>query len=542
MAAETGARAPDVARLKRYFEEARDLTQEARTQAMIDQDYYDGNQWTAAERAALRLRRQPDIVVNRIKPAVNGIIGVSEKGRSDPRAYPRTPKDDDAAAVATDVLRFIADHNRLHRIKQDCFADMLTPGTMAALVGVDGDGQVEVAQVRWDEFFADPRARRRDFKDARYLGVAKWMYADDLGSMYPAAKDEIEAAVEAGPPGSALSIDVSFADRPGDRAAIWCDRRRRRLMVVEIYYREGGTWMRCVFHGQGVLEAGPSPYHDAKGRPDCPIEAQSAYVDRQNNRYGVVRDMRGPQDEINKRRSKLLHLISVSQVEATDPASVETSAETARAEAARPDGVIPFGWRRVSTADVAAGQAQLLAEAKGEIERMGPNPAVLGRASEDASGRALLTRQQAGLVELALLYGGLEDWELRIYRQCWARARQFWRAPQFIRVTDDAQAPRFVQLNEPVMGEAGQGVLGYRNAIAEMDVDIILETTPDVGTLAQEQFSELARLAGANPAWAAQLGFETLIEMSSIPRKRQILETLKARREAAAQTTLPASA
>ena len=368
------------------------------------------------------------------------------------------------------------------------------------------------------------------------------MYADDIGSMYPAAKDEIEAAVEAGPPGSALSIDVSLADRPGDRAAIWCDRRRRRLMVVEIYYREDGTWMRCVFHGQGVLEAGPSPYHDAKGRPDCPIEAQSAYVDRQNNRYGVVRDMRGPQDEINKRRSKLLHLISVSQVEATDPASVETSAETARAEAARPDGVIPFGWRRVSTADVAAGQAQLLAEAKGEIERMGPNPAVLGRASEDASGRALLTRQQAGLVELALLYGGLEDWELRIYRQCWARARQFWRAPQFIRVTDDAQAPRFVQLNEPVMGEAGQGVLGYRNAIAEMDVDIILETTPDVGTLAQEQFSELARLAGANPAWAAQLGFETLIEMSSIPRKRQILETLKARREAAAQTTLPASA
>lgn len=279
MAVEPGAAAPDLARLKRYFEEARDLTQEARAQALIDLDYYDGAQWTAAERAALRLRRQPDIVINRIKPAINGIIGVTERGRSEPRAFPRTPRDEDAAAVATDVLRFIADHNRLHRLKQDCFLDMLTAGSMAALAGVDEQGQVEIVQIRWEEFFADPRARRRDFKDARYMGVAKWMYADDLAAMYPQARAEVEAAVEGGPAGSALGADISFQDRPQDRASAWCDRRRRRLLVVEIYHRDGGAWRRCVFHGQGVLEDGPSPYQDAAGRPDCPIEAQSDMVE-----------------------------------------------------------------------------------------------------------------------------------------------------------------------------------------------------------------------------------------------------------------------
>jgi len=50
---------------------------------------------------------------------------------------------------------------------------------------------------------------------------------------------------------------------------------------------------------------------------------------------------------------------------------------------------------------------------------------VLGRNEHDDSGRSLMARQQSGLIELANLYGALEDWELRIYRQCWGRVKQF---------------------------------------------------------------------------------------------------------------------
>lgn len=541
-----------LANLKRMFTESQDMTQDARTQALVDLDYYDGAQWTAAERAALRARKQPDIVINRVKPAVNGVIGVSERGKSEPRAFPRTPNDEGAAEVATDVLRFISDHNRFHRLKQDCFFDKLVPGTMAALIGIDGDNQVQVIQIRWEEHFADPRSRRRDFKDARYQGIAKWMYADDLKAMYPHLAQEIENNATTLGPGIP---DLSFQDRPNSGKIVWNDPKRRRLLVVEIYYREANAWQRCVFIGDTVLEEGPSPYVDAKGRPDCPIEAQSAYVDKDNARYGIVRDMRGPQDEINKRRSKLLHLTSVSQVEA-DPQSMlaadPTSAEIARAEAARPDGAIPPGWRKVSTQDMSQGQIALLAEAKAEMERMGPNPAVLGRSGEDQSGRALLARQQAGLVELALLYGGLEDWELRVYRQMWARAKQFWREPMYIRVLDDENAPKFVGLNgappppQPqaaAMGPtsaapqtAGQpGVLGYKANLAEMDVDIILDVTPDQGTIAQEQFAELMRMAGANPAWAQQLTLLDAIELSSIPHKRSLIDRIKERQDQAQQ-------
>ncbi len=80
---------PDLARLKRYFTEARDLTVDARTRSLLAIDYYDSDQYTPAELTKLAARNQPPIVINRIKPAINGIIGITEKGRSDPRACAR---------------------------------------------------------------------------------------------------------------------------------------------------------------------------------------------------------------------------------------------------------------------------------------------------------------------------------------------------------------------------------------------------------------------------------------------------------------------
>ena len=541
-AEEPARSAPDLMKLKRYFTEAEQLTQDARRHSLTAIDYYDSDQFTREDLIKLHDRGQPPIVINRIKPAINGMIGVVERGRSDPRAWPRNPDDADAADAATDILRYIADFNRFKRLKCDCFRDMLIPGSMAALVGVDPDQQVTITQIRWEEFFFDARARRPDFKDARYLGVAKWMYADDVTALYPDRAREVELAVENGASGGIIP-DQSFQDRPLNgpgTGGAWIDPKQRRLLVVEIYYRDNG-WRRAVYTGRDVLEFGPSPYLDHKGRPDCPIEAMSAYVRRDNGRYGAVWDMIGPQDEINKRRSKSVHLLSTSRIEIKDPSASDVDADVARREAARPDGVIPYGWGLSPNVSEFQGNMEMMAEAKAEIERMAPNPAMLGRTDRDASGRALLARQQSGLVELANLYGGLEDWELRVYRQCWARAKQFWRAPQFIRVTDDEDSPKFVGLNQPVPGGPPTvgvdprtglpglvpGVLGYKNLVAEMDVDIEIEAQTDVANIAAEQFSELLDLVKMSPAYQQQAPLSMLIQLSNIPHKRAILDQIK---------------
>lgn len=532
-------KAYDLATLKRYFEDARDLTYEARKASQIDLDYYDGHQWTAEEKAALRARKQPDNVFNMTALTVDGTLGVLKRGATDPRAYPRTPQDEDAADVASKTLRYIADYNRFDNLKLDCAHDYLVPGTMAAIVEVDEDLKVVVSQIRWEEFFYDPRSRRKDFKDARYMGVAKWQYADDLARMYQDKAADINQFLADGAP---IPIDETFEDRPREQTS-WIDRKKRRLMTVELYHNEGG-WRRCVFTAAGVMEEGESPFTDDKGRPTNPIEAQSAFIDRENNRYGMVRRMRGPQDEINKRHSKLLHELSNRQVRQTQMGS-EVGLDVVRKEAARPDGVLPFGWEPVTRTDITSGQAQLLSIGQAFLERMGPSPEMLGRQNASSSGRAQLVRQEAGLTELAMLYGGIEDWELRIYRQMWARARQFWKEPMFIRVTDDEGAPEFVMLNQPQMGPAQVGtdpatgmpalipqVLGYENAIAELDVDITIDSVPDTANIAAEQFQQMVELAKVYPQ---EVTFDDLLELSTMPNKRPVIEKRKARAEQAAQ-------
>lgn len=524
---------------KKMFSEARDMLAENRREQQIDDDYYHGYQLTAEERRTLKKRMQPDTVFNRYRKAVNGTLGVLEDGATDPRAYGRNPGVDEASAdVVSKTLRFTADLNDFDQLRLDCAYDYLVPGVCAALVDVDEARRPKTTQIRWEEFFYDPRSRRKDFADAGYMGIAKWMYADTLKGMYPKMGDDIESALETGSP---ITTDDTFEDRPRDAVSNWIDRRKRRLMVVEIYHREGQGWNRCVFHAGGVLEAGPSPYHDEKGRPDNAIVAQSCYVDRENNRIGVGRDMRSPQDEFNKRRQKLLHLLNNRQLKTQQAENfMPVDADLARAEAARPDGVLPPGWEPVSLNDMTAGQFNLLNMAESELDRQGPNPAILARDTNSASGRAKLVDQQAGLTEDAVVYKGIHNWEIRMYRAMWNRCRQFWTAPDYIRVTDDDGA-KFIAINKPVMGQPqvvvgpdGMAaiqptILGYENALAELDVDITLDVVPDTAALADEQFqtlAELAKLYGPQ-----EVPFDDLLEVSSLPDKRKLIEKRKERAE-----------
>ena len=569
----------DIVRLKKMFDDARTGNEISRKDSEISRDYYDGYQFTPGERAKLDDRGQPIVENNRIRGAVNGILGVMEMGKTDPRAYMRNPQDApkpalrpapqqpgqppqmgtpqpgqqvmggnggppmdpaplDPADVATMTLRFISDTTHFQATKMDVLENGLVEGTGAAIFEVSGQ-DVMATQIRWEEFFYDPRSRRHDFKDARYMGVAKWMYADMLAAIYPKMADKLNGFITTGSI-DGFGFDMTWEDRPNTNVTLpWFDRAQKRLMVVEMYHIEAQTWMRDVFFAGGPLESGPSPYLDDDKRPTNPIEAYSSYVDRQNNRVGVVRDMRPLQDEVNKRRSKALHEISTRQIQQTDPTAPPVDADEVRKEAARPDGVVPTGWAIVQRSDVVANNMQLLAEAKAEIERFSPNPAILGRQGADASGRAVQVRQQAGMTELARVLGRFNDWEFRCYRQMWSRARQFWKDPQWIRVTDDLGAPQYVRVNDPVHAvdpQTGQPALDpqtqqpivshVKNDIAKMDIDIIIDSVPDTATLEQEIFDELAKLA--QTYGPQNVPFSLVIEMSSLPKKRELIQKLEA--------------
>lgn len=510
------------------YEESLENTQDARKDAETCRDYYDGKQLTPEELQALQLRKQPAVISNRIAPKIDALLGYEKKQRTDPKAYPRTPKHEKEAQSCTDALRFVCDENNFQQIRSEVAENNFLEGAGAVVVGVKkkGNGQVDVSlnHIPWDRFYYDPHSRKRDFSDANYLGVVVWMDEEDAQRTYGGKEDVIA--------GCYLESE-SDSDTFGDRPKLpWSDKRRKRVRVLQHRYLEGGTWMQATLCKGGYLrDPQPSPFLDEDGRPECDIIAQSAYVDRENNRYGPAKRMISPQDEINKRRSKALHLLNSRQIIAERGAVDDV--EQARREANRPDGyneVTPgMRFEYVDAPGLVAGQFQLLQEAKAEIDSSGVNPALEGDIKA-SSGRAQELFTQAGLAEQAVVFDGLRSWSWRVYKAIWNRVRQYWTEERWVRVTDDANNLRWVGINTPAMDESGQPIMGpdgrpqRQNVIAEVDVDILLEDGPDSVTIQAEQYEQLVELKKADPM---AIQTKHIIQASDLRNKDEILKDME---------------
>lgn len=534
----------DTSRLVTMFEESEQVTYNARKESERARDYFDGKQLTDAELNELKKRGQPPIIVNRIRRKIQWLRGLEIKQRTDPKAFPRNPQDEQGAEAATDALRFVADDSRFDRHKSAVWGDMLIEGFGGVEVihkaNKRGDIDIVVNRYPWDRLFYDPYSRQPDFSDARYLGAVVWQDKEELLDEYPDRRAIIEQMQE-----DARATET-YDDRP--RQGLWYDAKRNRVRVVLMWYRKKGQWYWCKFVQKDKLESGQSPYVNEDGDSQCPLIMQSLYVGRDNDRYGVVRDMFAPQDEVNKRRSKALHLLSVRQARMAP--GVVDKVQIAR-ELAKPDGIVEADkddFDILPTGDLAQGQVVLLEDAKNEIDLLGANAALAGETGESQSGRAVLARQQGGMVEIAPELDELQHFTQRVFEAMWDRVKQFWTEEKWVRVTDEDQAPRWVGLNRPVtFGETLgrqppevtamvaqqmalipndprlQAVVAVENNVAELGVDIILEEVPDRITLAGETFEALAKYGPALPP-------QVLIEADpTLPasKKQKLLELLE---------------
>jgi hypothetical protein len=517
--------------------------------------YYDGNQWSPEELAIFRERKQPPIVYNRVARKIDAMVGHEQRLRTDPVALPRTPAHDQQAQACTDGLRFVLDQTRFDAIKSQVFEDGLIEGIGACEVCVHAE-DVTITHVDPWSLIWDPRAIKHDFSDASWMGFAKWLDLSVVLELYPDHAPVVIAAMKAGSSNSNIAKAVdALTDRPDQ---LWVDRDRQRVQVAEIYAKQGLQWVRVIAVAGEVIVTEPSYYVDEKGKSVCPVHAWSPFVERNDTRvlrYGMVRSLMGPQTEINMRRSRMLHMLHQRRVMVMRGA-VE-SVDQLRAELARPDGVIelaiPDGMTPLPSTEEIQGNAALLAEAKAEIDQSGPNAAIQGKGPGSASGRAIIAQQQAGMAEMQPLYDRLREWELSVYRAVWNRIRQAWTGPKWVRITDDEQVPRFMGFNVPVSAEQevaqlaqmsgqdpgmlaqqvglmpgdprGQMPVRVENPVAEMDVDIVLATKPDMAVLEGEQFELLVQvlpmLAQMPPAMA-----KLLIKASSLRNKDELVRML----------------
>lgn len=489
--------------------------------------YYHSKQWTDAELRELKRRRQPPETKNRIKRKIDFLVGVEQRLRRDPKCYPRNPSAEKASYVATAALRAVEDETKWPAIASAASKDALIRGIGVIWQGariVKNRAEVRKAHVPSDRFFYDPCSEAWDFSDARYMGEWQWSDMDQAKEMLPFAAEMIDLLASMRNEGSLSMLPQEFAK--SRNWITWVNADRRIIRITHIWYRYCGEWMFDYLVGPISLCPQDydckSPYIGEDGNTDHPYNAWSPYVDESGIRYGVTRDMIPLQDGINKRSSKMLHLLNSRQTIGTKGAVDDVDAM--KRESGRPDGHIevnPGPNHRFDFVDQSAqtqGQFELLQEDKAEIENLGPNPGLIGRGVENQSGRAILAQQNSGMTELSPVFENLREWKLNVYHKDWRLIRQFWTGERYIRVTSDPKAVEFLSINR-LVEDPMTGQISMENAIAEMDMDLILDEGPDTVTMREELLNALSN--------RPDVPLEMIIELSTLPDKEVVLKRLQ---------------
>lgn len=479
--------------------------------------YYHGAQWSADEIRILRSRRQPIITFNRVNRKINGIVGLLQKLRQDPKAYPRKPGGDEGAEVATAAVRYVCDTNLWEQMQSECARHASIDGISGVELKLKeadkGDPDIKMSLVFGDDWFYDTRSIQFDFSDARYHGVAKWLDVEEAVELFPDKEEEIRSLLESG------SDLTTYADREFK----WIMLNEKRVRLVEHWYKLRGEWHWSFYISSTLLDQGKSPFRDADGQSCSRFIMFSAAVDHDGDRYGFVRQMKSPQDEVNQRRSRGLFLSNSRRIIATK-GSVD-DVETARREWSRPDGWIETnpGVGDIKPDDTRPElEAQLgwLQEAKAELEGFANvTPFQAGDTPPNVSGRAVNLLQQGGIAELGPFILSFRDFKIRVYRMIWGMCQQFWTGERWIRVTDDQDLAQFIQLNGLDVDEWGRPMIV--NAVGALNVDIILDEGPDVINMMADTFDTLSAMA----AKGANIPPQALIELAPIQgsMKKRIL-------------------
>jgi len=494
-----------------------------RKETRLARQYYDGEQLDHDQLETLKKEGRPPVVYNEIQPNIDGVVGTIERLRQDPKAYPRTPKHEQGAEVATSVLNYALDacnwKSITPRVAKSGALDAVAGVEMAFVEGDVGDREITLKPIDAETFFYDPRSVEVDFSDALYLGVSKWIDVDIAKAMFPDKAQQIED----------ISTQGGYQEEwnLNDRQNLWVVTNERKIRIVEQWYKRRGKWKYAFYTGNMVLREGDSEFFDEKGKTTSRYIVFSANVDWEGDRYGFVRNLKPIQDEINSRRSLGLKALMATRVY-VEKGSVE-DIEEVRREINRLDGVVvtPPGAKvdERDNAAKAAGNLEMLQEAKQQMDRRSLSPPVSAEsgAPKDLSGRAIQLLQQAALARLGPYILAYRDWKFRVYRAMWNNIQRYWQAERWIRVTDEDGMAQFMPINAIAFNEFGEPII--QNQLGALDVDIVIDEGPDSVTLMQDTFDTLVQLASNG----APVPPDIILEMSNLPgsMKKKILDRLQ---------------
>ena len=288
----------------------------------------------------------------------------------------------------------------------------------------------------------------------------------------------------------------------------------------------------CTFFGDKILQNIPSPHnHD-----QFPFVPFVGYLDRYGFPFGVPRQIRGQDIEINKRRSMALALLNKQRVvvEQGAIAGGDDGIQTFYEEAQKLGGLLIVKEGKLKAValrpqgELASGQMALYTQSVEEINEIsGANAERRGVESNATSGKAIDSRKESGAVISASLFENLRRSEKIKGQLIQSDIQGFWTEEKILRITDRMTgAEKFVALNEQILGPDGS-VMEIKNDVTQGKYDIVVSQAPETDTVREQNLNLVIEWVKKSPPEVIPHLMNLAFEMSNLPNKEQLLAKIK---------------
>ena len=543
------------------------------------EDFFVGLQWDQNDLALLRQYKRPALTINKIISTISNVLGEQIFNRTDIAFKPRNEgATSEVADALTKVFMQIGDNNQLPWVRSDVFSDGIIGSRGFFDVRLDFTdslrGEVRVEQLNPKNVLIDGDADEYDPDKWGDVIVTKWMSPDQIEMLYSAA----DAKLLRGRQDSYFPWGYDSIDRDRDRFGIPrghytygsenadSDGNARNIRVIERQWRKLAKVLHFVDIETGDMR--PVPYDWDEQRLQAHLQQNpnltvtkkliqrirwtvvadnvvlhddwSPYKHftvvpyfphfRYGKTVGIVENLIGPQEILNKTSSQELHIVNTTANSGwvvEEGSLVNMSIEELELNGAQTGLVIEHRRGsapplKIQPNQVPTGLERIALKAEEHIKTISNvSDSMMGFDRADVAAKAIAYKQQRGSVNLSKVLDNLERTDWILARNVLDLVQEYYSNERIINITHDdfTKEPEEITVNQvdPATGK-------ITNDLTIGEYDIVITSSPYRASLEDSQFEQAKALREIG----IPIPDAVLIENSRLLRRADIVKQMQA--------------
>lgn len=535
--------------------------------------FFAGDQWDRADKARLELVRRPALTINKIISTISNVMGEQIFNRSETSFRPRSGAPAEVADALTKVYKQISDNNQLDWKRSDMFADGIITSRgfldMRIAYGDSVQGEIVIENLNPKNVIIDPDGEDYDPDTWGEVFVTKWVTADDIAVLYteadaellrnreqsffPYGYDSIESARDrfgdrqnpmytGDYDNSSVLRNIRLIERQhrtldrqkhfvapatGDMRAIPLDFERDKIaFFVEKYGFQVTTklvrrirW--SVIADNVKLHDDWSPYKHFTVVPFFPYF-------RRGNTIGLVENLLGSQELLNKVTSQELHVVNTtanSGWKLKTGALTNMTPEELEQRGATTGLVLELtdinDAEKISPNQVPQGLDRISYKAEEHIKTIsGVNDSMQGFDREDVAAKAIDKKKQSGATGLAKPMDSLIRTDFILARNALDLVQEFYTEERLITITHDAATNEASTFS--VNQATPEGAIA--NDLTMGEYDVVTTSVPHRETMEDSQFEQAVSMKEMGIA----IPDSVIVDASRLNNKKDVIKQMMA--------------